>query len=88
MNRAIWTKIPKQCRFYSVKSNWSSINNKINKIGQENTKESQNALKTVRFLGGASVIAVLCSLLWNSQYIDQSPEQEVLQDLSKDVRNQ
>lgn len=59
----------------------------LDKIGDENTKESQRTLKVVRYIGAGSVITVLCSLLWASSL--SAPVKETIveiPDLKKDVR--
>lgn len=75
-------------RAYSGDSNWKKINAKINRIGDENSQESKKVLSILRKTGGASIIAVICLLLWMSTFVDV-PEKEEFEvgDLSKDVRD-
>lgn len=74
-------------RNYAIKQQAKKINLYLDKIGDENTKESQKTIKIVRMIGAGTVITVICSLLWASTL--SAPVKEVLpeiDDLSKDVR--
>lgn len=75
-------------RAYSVKGRFKEINRRINKFGEEDTKESQATLKILRKIGGVSVIIVICLILLASTFVD-NPDFEPIQvlDLSKDVRD-
>ncbi|EGV62270.1 hypothetical protein CANTEDRAFT_115728 [Yamadazyma tenuis ATCC 10573] len=87
--RASYMSLISVPRAYSVKAKWNAVNKSIDKIGDESTTHSKIALKLVRALGGLSVIAVICSLIWNSQFVDQPAKPEVkLGDLQQDIRKQ
>lgn len=73
-------------RSMSVKTQFKSINKKINKIGEEDSKESKTALSLVRKAGALSVVLVLVSLFWNSSMGAPAPSEEPLVDITKDVR--
>lgn len=81
-------RAPGHCaRLYSVKSKARELNKYIDRIGDENTKESQKTLKAVRMIGATSIIVVICSLMWASTL--SAPVKEtpvVVTDLSKDIR--
>lgn len=75
-------------RLYSAKGGFKEINRRINRYGEENTKESEVALSVLRRLGGVSVIVVLCLILWASSRVDNPVLEPVeIPDLSKDVRD-
>lgn len=78
--------MPLGVRFYANPPK-NKVSKFIDDIGKEDTKTSQNTLKTVRWMGGATVIAVLCSLFWASSMSAPVKEKEVdVGDLSKDIR--
>lgn len=75
-------------RSYSVKKQAKKFNSLMDKIGDENTKESQKTIKVVRMIGAGSIITVICSLLWASSASGPVKEKyEQAPDLSKDVRS-
>lgn len=75
-------------RSYSVKKQAKKFNSLMDKIGDENTKESQKTIKVVRMIGAGSIITVICSLLWASSASAPVKENyELVPDLSKDVRS-
>lgn len=74
-------------RTYSVKQKAKKLNSLMDRIGDENTKESQKTIKVIRIIGAGSVITVLCSLLWASSVSAPVKEKyEQVPDLTKDVR--
>lgn len=59
----------------------------IDRIGDENTKESKATLKAVRMFGAGTVIAVVCLLFWASSMSAPVREELVeVRDLAKDIR--
>lgn len=75
-------------RSYSVKKQANKFNKLMDKIGDENTKESQKTIKVIRKIGAGSIIIVICSLLWASTL--SAPVKETYEEipvLSKDVRS-
>lgn len=84
--RRIPRTLPVCARRYSTKPK-NKVSQFIDDIGREETKTSQNTLKTVRYLGGFTIVTVLCSLLWASSMSAPVKETVVdLGDLSEDVR--
>lgn len=73
-------------RNYSLKSRASSMIASYNRIGDENSKESQTTLKIIRRIGAVSVITVLCLLFWASSMVEPTYEKVEVTDLKKDVR--
>lgn len=75
-------------RQMSVKSQFKSINSKINRIGQEDSQESKTVLSAVRKAGALSIVLVLASLMWNSTMSAPVPSPEPVVDIEQDVRLQ
>ncbi|CUM50043.1 unnamed protein product [Debaryomyces tyrocola] len=75
-------------RAYSMKEDFKRLNKRINRFGEENTKESEITLKVLRKVGGVSVIVVFCLILWASSRVENPINEPIpLEDLSKDVRD-
>mmetsp|Transcript_7561 Transcript_7561/g.7499 ORF Transcript_7561/g.7499 Transcript_7561/m.7499 type:complete len:106 (+) Transcript_7561:57-374(+) len=75
-------------RAYSIKTGLKQLNKRINRFGEENTRESEVTLKILRKIGGVSVIVVLCLILWASTLIDNPVSEPLpLPELRKDVRD-
>ncbi|CUM47032.1 uncharacterized protein AC631_03013 [Debaryomyces fabryi] len=75
-------------RAYSIKTSLKQLNKRINRFGEESTRESEITLKILRKIGGVSVIVVLCLILWASTLVDNPVSEPLpLPDLSKDVRD-
>lgn len=75
-------------RAYSMKEDFKRLNKRINRFGEENTKESEITLKVLRKVGGISVVVVFCLILWASCRVENPISEPIpLEDLSKDVRD-
>lgn len=75
-------------RAYSMKDDFKRLNKRINRFGEENTKESEVTLRVLRKVGGVSVIIVFCLILWASSRVENPISEPIpLEDLSKDVRD-
>lgn len=75
-------------RAYSMKDDFKRLNKRINRFGEENTKESEITLKVLRKVGGVSVIIVFCLILWASSRVENPISEPIpLEDLSKDIRD-
>lgn len=88
LSRRIPRLFPLGVRFYA-KQPKNRVSKFIDDIGKEDTKASQNTLKTVRWMGAITVITVCCSLFWASSMSAPVKEKEVdLGDLTKDIRHE
>lgn len=75
-------------RAYSMKDDLKRFNKRLNRFGEENTKESEVTLRVLRKVGGVSVIVVFCLILWASSRVENPISEPIpLEDLSKDVRD-
>lgn len=75
-------------RAFSIKGGFKELNRRINRFGEENTKESDVTLNILRKIGGVSVIVVLCLILWASSRVENPISEPMpLSDLSKDIRD-
>lgn len=69
-----------------MKSKFQNMYASFNRIGDENSKESQMTLKIVRRIGAFSIVTVLCLLFWASSMTEPVYEKVEMPDLKKDVR--
>lgn len=75
-------------RHYSLKAKFKSVSASIDRVGEEDTRESEVTLKIVRRIGAVSIVAVLCLLFWASSMTEPKYEEVVeITDLKKDVRD-
>lgn len=74
-------------RRYSILDTAKNLNKKLNRIGDENSPESQKTMRLLRKTGGISIIVVFCSIMWASTLNEPVVEEAEVPDLSKDIRN-
>lgn len=75
-------------RKFSIIEKSKEFNQYLNKIGEEDSKESESIMKNIRKIGGVSIIVVLCLILWAST-LNEPVTVETIEriDLSQDIRN-